>query len=162
MQDILFHIYVCLYMLSYKLRYFHSLKHSLLYKNWSFKRTEIIAQKIFSCWIFQLCLELCSSAFRDINSVCHHPPSLKEQSYTKKNRLTFPEASAQFFLWITVMVPLMPKAQGVPYHPIQHLWQRQNPVNSLTQEQDPAGSFTWLNQNSVKSSLKRELWRTLV
>lgn len=87
-------VYTCIYI---KWSIFLVLKITLYQKNWSCKRTEIIVWKILSCCIFQLCLELRSSAFPYINSACHHPPSVKERPYTNKNKLTFPEASAQFF-----------------------------------------------------------------
>lgn len=131
MQDILFHIYVCLYTHSYKMKYFLSPENSLILKKkiGALKEPRLLHKNIFSGWVFQFCLELCSSAFPYINSVCHHPPSLKELPYINENKLTFPEASEQvFFLWITVIIPLMPKLrectiiQSSPFYKGKTLW----------------------------------------
>lgn len=87
-------VYICIYI---KWGLFLVLKLALYQKNWSFKRTEMIVWKIFSCWIFHLFLELRSSAFPYINSACHHPPSLKEWPYTNKNKTNLSRGSCTVF-----------------------------------------------------------------
>lgn len=131
-----------------------------LKKKWSFKRTKIIAQNIFSGWIFQLCLELFSSAFPYINSVCHHSPSLKEQPYINENKLTFPEASAQFFSVDHSYDPPDAQSSGNALSSNPAPFTKAKPCELPGTGTRSCRIFHWLNQNAVQMSLKRDLWRT--